>query len=278
MDISALEKKAKDIRIDLINMLAKTGSGHTGGPMGTADMFTALYFGDLMKYDPKNPGWEGRDYFVLSNGHICPILYVALAHAGFFPKEELMTLRKLGTRLQGHPHRLDTPGVEVSAGSLGQGISVACGMAMALKADKKPNRVICMMGDGELEEGSCWEAFMSAVSYGLDNLTVIVDRNFLQIDGHTEDVSSLEVLDERFASFRFNVFTCDGNNIADFIDTFRKSQVKNGRPSVIIARTVMGKGVSFMEDDYHWHGKSPSLDEAEKALNELAGVGGKNNA
>ncbi len=270
MTIKEMEKKAKQLRIDLIRMLAHVGTGHTGGPMGTADMFAALYPGRLLKFDPLNPQWEGRDYFVLSNGHICPILYVALAHGGFFPVDELKTLRQLNTRLQGHPHRLDTPGVEVSAGSLGQGISVAVGMAMGLKADGKANRVICMMGDGELEEGSCWEAFLSSARYGLDNLTVIVDRNYLQIDGHTDlYVSSLDPLNEKFRSFNFEVFTCDGNNMADFVGTFKKAVEFTGRPAVIIARTVMGRGVSFMEDDHEWHGKPPSREEAELALKEL---------
>ena len=271
METATMEKTANDMRIDLIKMLAYVGTGHTGGPMGTADMFAALYPGKLLKFDPKDPKWDERDYFVLSNGHICPILYVALAHAGFYPIEELKTLRQLGTRLQGHPHRFDTPGVEVSAGSLGQGISVAVGMAMGLKADKKPNPVICMMGDGELEEGSCWEAFMAASRYKLDNLMVIVDRNFLQIDGMTEDVSCLEDLKARFEAFQWEVLSCDGNNIADFVETYNKAKKVKGKPAVIIARTIMGKGVSFMEDDYHWHGKPPTKEEAEKALEELGG-------
>lgn len=270
MDVSQLEEKARLLRIDLIKMLAEAGSGHTGGPMGTADMFAALYLGGLLKYDPKNPQWNERDYFVLSNGHICPILYVALAHAGFFPLDELRTLRRINSRLQGHPHRLDTPGVELSAGSLGQGISVAVGMAMGLKSDGKPNRVVCMMGDGELEEGSCWEAFLTAARYHLDNLTVIIDRNYLQIDGHTDlYVSSIAPLDEKLRAFNFEVHTCDGNNMKDFIETFGKTAVKNGRPKVIIARTIMGKGVSFMEDDHEWHGKPPKPAEAELALKEL---------
>jgi transketolase len=270
METEELRSRACLIRADLIKMLAGAGSGHTGGPMGTADMFTALYFGGLLKYDPKNPSWPERDYFVLSNGHICPILYVTLAHAGFFPVEELSTLRRLGTRLQGHPHRLDTPGVEVSAGSLGQGISVAVGMAMGLKSDGKPNQVVCMTGDGELEEGSCWEAFMAAARYALDNLTVIVDRNYLQIDGHTDlYVSSLDPLDEKFRAFNFDTYACDGNDMADFIDTFHKARAARGKPRVIIARTVMGKGVSFMEDDHAWHGKPPNAQEAELALQEL---------
>lgn len=271
MDIKSLERKANELRIDLIKMLAHAKTGHSGSPLGTADMFAALYFGGLMKYDPKQPGWKGRDYFVLSNGHICPIFYVTLAHAGYFPKSELETLRQLNSILQGHPHRQDTPGVEVSAGSLGQGISVAVGMALGLKADGKPNRVICMMGDGELEEGSCWEAFMSAARYKLDNLTVIVDRNFLQIDGGTEEVSCLEDLDARFKAFQWNTFLCDGNNITDFINAFEKARTVKGNPRVIIARTIMGKGVSFMEDNHLWHGKAPNEREAKIALEELGG-------
>lgn len=239
--------------------------------MGTADMFAALYLGGLLKYDPKNPQWEERDRFVLSNGHICPILYVTLAHAGFFPKEELGTLRQLGSILQGHPHRWDTPGVEVSAGSLGQGISVAVGMALGLKHDGKASNLVCMMGDGELQEGSCWEAFMSAVKYKLDNLIVIIDRNFLQIDGHTEEVSNLEQLDKRFEAFNFRVLKCDGHNISQFIDTYNEALKTEGKPTVIIARTIMGKGVSFMEDDHAWHGKPPNKEEAIKALEELGG-------
>ena len=270
MEIKELEKLANVLRVDLIKMLDHVGTGHTGGPMGTADIFAALYPGGLLKIDPKNPDWEDRDYFVLSSGHICPIFYVALAHAGFFPVEELDTLRQLNTRLQGHPHRLDTPGVEVSAGSLGQGISVATGMAMGLKSDNKSNRVICMMGDGELEEGSCWEAFMAAARYGLDNLTVIVDRNYLQIDGHTDlYVSSLDPLDEKFRAFNFQVFTCNGNDMGDFVKTYNQAVKSRGKPKVILARTIMGKGVSFMEDDHNWHGKPPSHEEAKLALEEL---------
>jgi len=272
MTIKELEKTAVEMRIDLIKMLANAKSGHSGGTLGTADLFTALFFGGLMKYDPKNPQWEERDRFVLSNGHICPILYASLARAGFFPMDELKTLRQLGTMLQGHPHRLDTPGVEVSAGSLGQGISVAVGMAIGLKSDGKPNKVICMMGDGELEEGSCWEAFMCASRYKLDNLTVIVDRNFLQIDGHTEDVSCLEELDIRFQGFGFDVFRCDGHNIEEFIETFKKAQKTRGKPRVIIVRTIMGKGVSFMEDNHEWHGKPPNEEQAKIALEELEAV------
>ncbi|MCE1248579.1 MAG: transketolase [Firmicutes bacterium] len=272
MDIQNLKHKATELRIDLIKMLEKAGSGHTGGPLGMADIFTALYFGGLVKYDAKNPKWEERDRIVLSNGHICPILYVALAHADFFPKEALSTLRQLGTMLQGHPHRLDTPGVEISSGSLGQGISAAAGMALGFKSDKKPNKVICLMGDGELEEGSCWEAFMTASRYKLDNLIVIVDRNYLQIDGHTEDVSCLEDLDKRFEAFQFNVFRCDGNNMEEFIKTFEKASKPNGKPSVILARTFMGQGVSFMKDDHSWHGKPPNKQEAELALKELGGI------
>ncbi|MFP4499169.1 MAG: transketolase [Vulcanimicrobiota bacterium] len=272
MDVNHLKQKANELRIDLIKMLAHVGTGHTGGPMGTADMFAALYSGKLLKFDPQNPHWPQRDFFVLSNGHICPILYVALAHAGFFPIEELKTLRQLNTRLQGHPHRLDTPGVELSAGSLGQGIGAAMGMALGLKSDNKPNKVVCMMGDGELEEGSCWEAFMAAARYKLDNLYVIIDRNYLQIDGHTDlYVSSLDPLDEKFRSFNFEVFKCDGNDIEDFTETFREAEKSKGKPKVIIARTVMGKGVSFMEDDHSWHGKPPKPEEAEKALAELGG-------
>ena len=267
-NLKKLKLKANTIRQDIIKMLVHAGSGHSAGPLGMADIFTALYF-NSMNHDPKNPKWAARDRFVLSNGHICPVWYATLARAGYFPQKEIMTLRKFGTRLHGHPHNLALPGIENSAGPLGQGISIAVGVALAAKLDKKKFRVYCGMSDGEMEEGQPWEAFMFAAKYKLDNLIAINDRNYIQIDGDTENITSLDPLDEKMRAFNWNVIVIDGNNMKQIIAAINKAKKVRGKPTMIIAKTVPGKGVSFMEGKYQWHGKPPSPDEAKIALAEL---------
>ncbi|MBT7008576.1 MAG: transketolase [Candidatus Jacksonbacteria bacterium] len=271
-----LDKKANEIRQDIIKMLVDAGSGHSSGPLGMADVFTALYF-SVLKKRPKSPWWEGRDRVILSNGHICPVWYVALAHAGYFPKSELSTLRELNSRLQGHPHYRSLPGVENAAGPLGQGISMAAGIAYAGLMERKKYNVYCLMGDGELNEGQCWEAFMFAGKYRLHNLTVIVDRNNIQIDGNTEDVMPLEPLRERFESFGFHVIEIDGHNIPHIVDACNMAKAIVEKPTVLLAHTIPGKGVDFMEYNYEWHGKPPNTEEAKKALQDLRTLGGRVN-
>lgn len=266
---------AKELRKDVIKSLTLAGSGHSGGSLGTADLFAVLFFGGIMRYDPQNPKWEQRDRFVLSAGHICPILYATLARAGFFPVEELKTLRKLGSRLQGHP-ALDVglPGIETAAGSLGQGISIAVGMAMSDKyLDKNDRRVFSLTGDGELQEGSTWEAAMAAGNYKLDNLCWIVDNNDCQIDGRVRNVMSIYPIEKKFEAFNFEVLTIDGHNYSEIYDAFKKfiqnHEQKIGRPTVIIAKTKMGYPISFMFDKYEWHGIPPTEEQALIALKEL---------
>ena len=272
--IKNLEKRANFIRQDIIKMLLKAGSGHSAGPLGMADIFTALYF-NVMKIDPKHPEWQDRDYLMLSNGHICPVQYVALAHAGYFPKSELMTLRKLGSRLQGHPHRGALPGIDVSSGPLGDGISQAVGLAYAIRMDKKKNWVYALMGDGEQDAGIVWEAIMFAGKNKLANLTAIIDRNNIQIDGNTEDIMPLEPLRDKYEAFGWHVIDVDGHNIPDFISACEQAKATVEKPVLIIAHTIPGKGVDFMEYDFTWHGKTPKEDEAKIALNELRTLRGK---
>ncbi|MGB9851353.1 MAG: transketolase [Candidatus Kapaibacteriota bacterium] len=266
---------AKILRQDVIKSLYLAKSGHSGGSLGTADIFAVLFFGGFMRYKPNEPKWDRRDRFVLSAGHICPILYATLARAGFFPVEELATLRKLGSRLQGHP-ALDTklPGIETAAGSLGQGISIAVGMALNDKyLDKNDRKVFALTGDGELQEGSTWEAAMAAGNYHLDNLCWIVDNNDCQIDGRVREVMSIYPIDRKFESFNFEVITIDGHNYNEIISAFDKfiSNHNNqiGKPTVIIARTKMGYPISFMTDNYEWHGIAPNEEQAKQALLEL---------
>ena len=266
--LALLEDKANQIREDVIKMLLEAGSGHSAGSLGTADIFTALYF-HVMKHDPKNPDWEDRDKFVLSNAHICPVLYATLAEAGYFPVEEIMTLRKFGTRLQGHPHKGTLPGLESSGGPLAQGLSIALGMAVANKIDKKRSRVYCMVGDGEMDEGQIWEALMFAGKNRLNNFAVIVDRNNIQIDGFTEDIMPLEPLKGKFEAFGFHVIEVGGHNIRRLIEAFEEAQAIFEKPTVFIAHTIPGKGVDFMEFKPEWHGKPPNREEAEKAICEL---------
>lgn len=258
---------AKNIRRNIVRMLGQAGSGHAGGSLGMADILAALYF-QVAHLDPKKSDWPKRDRIVLSNGHICPVLYAALAERGFFPKEELLTLRQLGSRLQGHPHYGELPGVENSSGPLGQGISQAVGMALAGKIDHADYRVFCLMSDGELDEGECWEAFLLAAKEKLNNLTIIIDRNNIQLSGKTEDVLPLEPLKEKLSFFGLEVKEIDGHNLKEIVDVLSEKPLEN-KPRAIIAKTVLGKGVSFMENDFHWHGKAPTVLEAEKALQEL---------
>jgi transketolase len=260
---------ANTVRQDIMRMLVAAKSGHPAGSLGMADIFTALYFG-VMRHDPTNPAWDARDRLVLSNGHICPVLYASLAEAGYFPKEKLSTLRKLGSPLQGHPHRGTVPGIENSSGPLGQGVSMAVGMAIAGKREKKDWRVYCLMGDGEMNEGQVWEALMLAPKEKLDNLVAVIDRNNIQIDGTSDDVLPLEPLQGKLEAFGWNVITADGNNMNAVLHAFSMASSCEGRPSAIIAKTVPGKGVSFMEGKFGWHGKSPKPEEGDAALKELA--------
>lgn len=265
-----LSETARKLRVNVIKSLAKAASGHPGGSLGMADIFTALYFGGFVRQDPKNPNWPGRDRVVLSNGHICPILYAALAGRGYFPESWLDSLRQVDSHLQGHPAMDKTPGVEVSTGSLGHGIAAAVGMALAVRVDKGDGQVIALMGDGELEEGLCWEAFMAAAHYKLENLTVIVDRNDAQIDGRTVDIMNIDPLDAKLAAFGFNVITIDGHSFEEIFAALNAARDTKGKPTAIIAITTMGKGVSYMEKEGHkWHGKTPGAEQAALALKEL---------
>ncbi|NCN53065.1 transketolase [Candidatus Wolfebacteria bacterium] len=274
--IKFLEEMANLIRQDIIEMLLEAKSGHSAGPLGMADVFTALYF-HVLKHDPKNPEWEDRDKLVLSNGHICPVQYATLARADYFPIEELMTLRKLGTRLQGHPHRKVLPGVENTSGPLGSGLSQAIGMALAAKMNGKKNRIYCIASDGEHDAGNFWEAMMFAgkKKNGLNNITLIIDRNNIQIDGYTEDIMPLEPLKAKYESFNWHVIEVDGHNIAEVVAATNEAKAIYEKPTVIVAHVIPGKGVSFMENDFMWHGKPPKSDEAKEALKELRTLGGR---
>lgn len=272
--VNALEARARAIRETIIEMLVAAGSGHTAGPLGMADIFAALYF-RILKHDPKNPDWPERDRLILSNGHIVPVRYAAMAHAGYFPVEECLTLRKFGSRLQGHPERERLPGLETTSGPLGEGLGQACGIAYALRLDEKPNRTYCIMGDGEQDEGSVWEAFMFAGKNKLSNLTAIIDRNNIQIDGYTETVMPLEPLSDKYRAFGWHVLEVDGHNIAQFIAACSEAASIYEKPTVIIAHTIPGKGVREIERDYRWHGKPPSADEAKIFLRELRSLNGK---
>jgi transketolase len=272
--VKFLEEKANEIRQLIIEMLVNAGSGHSAGPLGMADIFSAFYF-HILRHDPKNPDWPDRDRLILSNGHICPVRYAAMALAGYFPIEELKTLRKINTRLQGHPHRTALPGVETTSGPLGEGISQAIGIAYAGILDKKDYNVYCITSDGEHQEGNTWEAYMWLGKNPLPNLTIIIDRNYIQIDGFTEDVMPLEPLRQKLEAFKLHVLEVDGYNIRAFVDAIREAQSEWKRTSVIIAYTIPGKGVSFMEKKYEWHGKPPNKEEAKKALDELRTLGGE---
>ena len=265
---------ANRIRELVIESLLHAGSGHSAGSLGMADIFASLYF-HILNHEPKNPLWEGRDRLILSNGHICPVQYATLALAGYFPLSELQTLRKIDSRLQGHPHRGSLPGIETTSGPLGSGLSQAIGMALALHLDKKRNRVYCLMSDGEHQEGNTWEAIMFAGKKKLSNVTAIVDRNNIQIDGFTEDVMPLEPLRRKYEAFGWNVIDVNGHNIEDFVYAVLEAQSIFERPTVILAHTIPGKGVRFMEQNYTWHGKVPNKKEAEEAIREIRSLGNK---
>src|SRR3989344_6059028 len=254
--VRALEKKAEAIRETILSMLVAAGSGHTAGPLGMADIFAVFYF-EILKHHPANPEWEERDRLVLSNGHITPVRYAAMAHAGYFPIEECLTLRKLGSRLQGHPERLRLPGLETTSGPLGEGLSQAAGMAYALRMDGEKNRVYCLMSDGEQEEGNTWEAAMFAGKYKLHNLMAIMDRNNIQIDGMTEDIMPLEPLADKYRAFNWHVLEVNGNDIPAFIGAVEEAKAIFEKPTLIIAHTIPGKGVPEIEFDYRWHGVPP---------------------
>jgi transketolase len=249
-------------------MLVPAKSGHPGGPLGMADIFVTLYF-HILRHDPKRPDWSERDRVVVSNGHICPVWYATLAHAGYFPIEELQTYRQLGSRLQGHPNRLELPGIENSSGPLSQGYSTAVGMALALQMEGKNNQVFCISSDGEHNEGQVWEAVMTAAKYKLHNLAVIIDRNNIQIDGHTEDVMPLESLRAKYEAFNWHVIEIDGHNFEQIIEACHMAKAVYEKPVAIIAHTIPGKGVDFMQWKYEWHGKPPTEEEAERALAQL---------
>jgi len=268
-DVKELERIARRLRLDVVEMTSAAGSGHPGGSLSSADLMAVLYFGGTMKHDPSNPSWEGRDRFVLSKGHVAPVLYAALAESGYFPREELLTLRKLGSRLQGHPVRGKVPGVEMSTGSLGQGLSMACGIALAGKMDGKDYRTFCLLGDGELQEGQNWEAAMFASQYGLSNLIAFVDRNRLQITGNTEDAVGLDPLPEKWKAFGWNVIVIDGHDIAMIQEAIAKATEPGNRPVAVIMNTIKGKGVSFMENNVSFHGKAANSEELDEAVREL---------
>jgi transketolase len=275
MTNTQLEQIANTIRQDIIKMLIEAGSGHSAGPLGMADVFTALYF-VVLKHDPQNPGWPDRDRLILSNGHIAPVLYATMARAGYFPVEELLTLRKLGSRLQGHPERRRLPGVETTSGPLGSGLSQACGIARAWQIDGiKERHVYCLMSDGEQDEGNIWEAAEFAAKYKLANLTAMTDRNNIQIDGPTEQVMPLEDLRAKWEAFGWHVRDIDGHNLTQIVDACHYAKTIENKPVMILAHTIPGKGVDFMEYDFRWHGKPPTEEEGERALYELRTLGGR---
>jgi len=266
--LTELKEHANDVRQGIIRSLVAAGSGHSAGSLDMADVFTALYF-HVMRHDPKRPEWPERDRLLLSCGHIAPVRYSAMAYAGYFPVDELLTLRKFGTRLQGHPERVSLKALETTSGPLGEGLAQGTGMALGAKLDHADWRVYVITSDAEHQCGLHWEAMMTAAKFKLDNLTCIIDRNFIQIDGSTEDIMPLEPLADKYRAFNWDVLECDGNDMAALIDTLDKAKAVKGKPQVIIANTVPGKGVSFMEGDYLWHGKPPKKDEADLALREL---------
>jgi transketolase len=275
LSLTQLELKANDIREDIIRMLEHAKSGHSAGPLGLADIFTALYF-DILKHDPKKPDWDERDILLLSNGHCVPVRYATMAHAGYFDTKELLTLRQLGSRLQGHPERLRLPGLESTSGPLGSGLSQACGVALGLRMNQQMHRwVYVVMGDGEIDDGNVWEAAMLAGKYKLNNVIAILDRTNIQIDGPTEVVMPLEDLKAKWEAFGWHVLEINGNDIEAVIDACSMAKAIVEKPVMIIAHTIPGKGVDFMEYDFHWHGSPPNHEQAIKALHELRTLGGK---
>lgn len=274
-NIKELENLATQIREEIIRMLMRAKSGHCAGPLGAVEQYIALYFGGILKYDPQNPDWSERDRVVISNGHYAPLIYAILAYAGYFDKDELKTLRKLGSRLQGHPHRLSLPGIETSSGPVGEGLAQAVGMALGLKLSGIKSQVYCLMGDGEHDCGNTWEAVMLAGKYQLDNLTILIDRNNIQIDGFTEKVMPLEPLKDKYEAFNWKVLEVDGHNIEELIRALNKAKAIFVKPVAIICNTIPGKGVNFIEWEYQWHGKAPNSQEAEEALKQLRTMKGK---
>lgn len=269
-----LEEKANKVRELIIEELVEAKSGHTAGPLGMADIFVAMYF-HILNHDPKNPDWPERDRLILSNGHICPVRYATMALAGYFPLKELKTLRKFGSRLQGHPERTMLPGVETTSGPLGSGLSQAAGIAYGARMDKKRFRIYCIMSDGEHDAGNHWEAVMFAGKYKLNNLTGIIDRNNIQIDGVTEDIMPLEPLEEKYKAFNWHVINVDGHNIREFVAAIEEAKAIYEKPTVIIAHTIPGKGIKEIERDFRWHGIPPKPEEAKEFLEELRTLGGK---
>lgn len=272
--IKFLEEMANTIRQDTIQMVVKAGSGHVGGPLGMADVFTALYF-HILKHDPKKPDWPDRDRVVLSNGHICPVLYATMGRAGYFPVEELQTLRKLGSRLQGHPHRTSLPGLETSSGPLGSGLSQAVGMAIGAKMDNKKINIYGLLSDGEQDCGQTWEAAMLAGKLKLDNLTCLIDRNNIQIDGMTEHIMPLEPLRDKYEAFNWHVLEINGHNFVEIVNAYEEARAIFEKPVMIISHNIPGKGVDFMEFEYPWHSKTFKPEEAAEALHQLRTLGGK---
>ena len=272
--LKELEEKANAIRETIVEMLVEAGSGHTAGPLGMADIFTALYF-HVLNHNPANPEWEERDRLILSNGHIVPVRYAAMAHAGYFPLEEVMTLRKFGSRLQGHPERERLPGLETTSGPLGSGLSQAAGYAYGARMDGKKFRVYCLMSDGEQDAGNTWEGALFAGKYKLENLTAVIDRNNIQIDGNTETIMPLEPLSDKYRAFGWHVLEINGNSIREFVDAVEEAKAIFEKPTLIVAYTIPGKGVKEIEGDYLWHGKPPSAEEGKKFLRELRTLGGK---
>ena len=267
-NVSDFKETARQLRVDIIRMIEAAGSGHPGGSLSVIDLLTVLY-SKFLRHDPKRPDWPERDRVILSKGHACPALYAVMAHSGYFPKEKLMTLRKLGSALQGHPDRLKLPGIELSTGSLGQGLSVGLGMAMAAKLDKKDYRTYVILGDGEIQEGQCWEAFMSAPKFKLDNLTMILDHNNGQIDGHVDEVMPIDPMVDKLRAFGWDVVSINGHDFAEIERAFSDTKKTNGAPQAIVAKTIKGKGVSFMENVIAWHGKAPNKEEADRAVKEI---------
>lgn len=271
MNIQELKQMAVTVRSDIVTMVSKAGSGHPGGSLSSTDLMVALFFGDIIKVDPANPDWDGRDRFILSKGHVAPVLYSVLARKGFFDVAAFDTLRQLDSILQGHPHKGSTPGLDCSSGSLGQGLSIANGLGLAFKKQNKPNRVYCLLGDGELQEGQVWEAVMTAAQNKLDNVCAIVDYNHVQLDGTTEEIKDLGDLAAKWHAFGWNVIQLDGHDMEQALEAFKMAQAYKGKPTVLIAECVKGKGVSFMENDCNWHGTAPNAEQLAKALDEIRG-------
>lgn len=271
MDNKELQVMCRTVRSDIVTMVSKAGSGHPGGSLSAADLLVGLYFGGIIKIDPQNPDWAERDRFILSKGHTAPVLYSVLARKGFFPVGELWTLRRLGSSLQGHPHRESTPGLDCSSGSLGQGLSISNGLAIGFKKQGLDSRVYCLLGDGELQEGQVWEAVMTAAQHRLDNVCAIVDYNHVQLDGTVEEIKAMGDLCAKWHAFGWNVIELDGHNMDEVLRAFEMARAFKGKPTVLIANTVKGKGVSFMENDCNWHGNAPSPQQLEQALAEING-------